>query len=88
MTTLDYNNVFNGWDLSVPLIYSQAVNGSSSMPGSFGLGEGDDRFAVGTTWRYLNNFTIEARYNVFLGSPSETALADRDNVSLSAKYSF
>lgn len=86
--SLDYNNVFNGWDLSVPLIYSQAVNGNSSMPGSFGLGEGDDRFAVGTTWRYLNNFTIDARYNVYLGNPSETTLADRDNFSLSAKYSF
>lgn len=86
--TLDYNNIFNGWDLSVPIIYSQAVNGSSSMPGSFGLSEGDDRFAVGTTWRYLNNFSIEARYNMFLGNPSETYLADRDNVSLSAKYSF
>ncbi|MDN6860773.1 DUF1302 domain-containing protein [Pseudomonas sp. CAN2814] len=86
--TLDYNNVFNGWDLSVPIIYSQAVNGNSSMPGSFGLGEGDDRFAVGTTWRYLNNFSIEARYNMFLGNPSETTLADRDNLSLTAKYSF
>jgi len=86
--TLDYNNVFNGWDLSVPLIFSQAVNGSSSMPGSFGLGQGDDRLGVGTTWRYLNNFSIEARYNMFLGSPSETALSDRDNVSLTAKYSF
>jgi len=86
--SLDYNNVFNGWDLSVPIVFSQAVNGNSSMPGSFGMGEGDDRFAVGTTWRYLNNFTLEARYNMFLGNPSETTLADRDNLSLTAKYSF
>ncbi|WP_374439314.1 DUF1302 domain-containing protein [Pseudomonas panipatensis] len=86
--SLDYNNVFNGWDLTVPIIFSQAVNGSSSMPGSFGLGQGDDRFAVGTTWRYLNNLTVEARYNMYLGNASETPLADRDNLSLSAKYSF
>ncbi|HBP1357938.1 TPA: DUF1302 domain-containing protein [Pseudomonas aeruginosa] len=86
--TFEYNNLFNGWDLSVPVIYSQAVNGSSSLAGSFGLGEGDDRFAVGTTWRYLNNLTVEARYNLFLGDPGESPLADRDNFSLSAKYSF
>ncbi|MNO67711.1 hypothetical protein D3C76_585210 [compost metagenome] len=83
-----YNNVFSGWDLTVPVTYSQAVNGSSSMIGSFGMAEGDDRFAVGTNWRYLNNFSIEARYNVFLGNASESPLADRDNISLTAKYSF
>lgn len=86
--SLEYLNVFNGWDLTVPLIFSQAVNGDSSLPGSFGLGEGDNRLGIGTTWRYLNNLSLEARYNVFLGDAEDTSLADRDNVAISAKYSF
>ena len=86
--SLDYLNIFEGWDLTIPLIYSQSLGGDSSMAGSFGMGEGDDRLGIGTTWRYLNNFTIEARYNAFLGDAGDTPLADRDNFGLSAKYSF
>ncbi|MDH4584848.1 DUF1302 domain-containing protein [Pseudomonas sp. BN415] len=86
--SLDYLNLFEGWDLTIPLIYSQSLGGNSSLAGSFGMGEGDDRLGIGTTWRYLNNFTIEARYNAFLGDAGDTPLADRDNFGLSAKYSF
>lgn len=86
--SLDYLNVFDGWDLTVPLIFSHAVDGDSSLPGTFGLGESDNRLGVGTTWRYLSNLTLEARYNVFLGDAEDTPLADRDNFALSAKYSF
>ena len=83
-----YLNVFDGWDLSVPLVFSQAVNGDSSLLGSFGMGEGDDRLGLGTTWTYLNNLTLEARYNAFLGSAKDTPLADRDNFAINVKYSF
>lgn len=86
--SLEYLNLFEGWDLTIPLIYSQSLGGDSSLAGSFGMGEGDDRLGIGTTWRYLNNFTIEARYNAFLGDAGDTPLADRDNFGLSAKYSF
>lgn len=83
-----YLNVFDGWDLSVPLVFSQAVNGDSSLLGSFGMGEGDDRLGLGTTWTYLNNLTLEARYNAFLGNAKDTPLADRDNFAINVKYSF
>ena len=86
--TLEYLSVFQGWDLSVPLIFSQAVNGDSSQIGTFNLGEGDNRLGIGTTWRYLNNLSLEARYNVFLGDAEDTPLADRDNFAINAKYSF
>ncbi|MNL89537.1 hypothetical protein D3C87_2199180 [compost metagenome] len=52
------------------------------------MGEGDHRLGVGTTWRYLNNLTIDARYNAFLGDAGDTPLADRNNFGISAKYSF
>ncbi len=86
--SLEYLNLFDGWDLTTPLIFSQALGGDSSLGGSFGMGRGDDRLGIGTTWRYLNNLTLEARYNAFLGDSGDTPLADRDNFGISAKYSF
>ncbi|QEY61589.1 DUF1302 domain-containing protein [Metapseudomonas lalkuanensis] len=86
--SLEYLNIFNGWDLTVPLIFSQNLGGDSSIPGTFGMGEGDHRLGVGTTWRYLNNFTVEARYNAFLGDAGDTPFADRDNFGINVKYSF
>lgn len=86
--SLEYLNIFNGWDLTVPLIFSQNLGGDSSLPGTFGMGEGDHRLGVGTTWRYLNNLTLEARYNAFLGDAGDTPFADRDNVGINVKYSF
>ena len=86
--TFAYLNVFDGWDMSIPLVFSQAVNGDSSLLGSFGMGEGDNRLGVGVSWSHLNNLTLETRYNVFLGDAEDTPLADRDNLAISAKYSF
>ena len=72
----------------MPLIFSQNLGGDSSLPGTFGMGEGDHRLGIGTTWRYLNNLTLEARYNAFLGDAGDTPFADRDNVGINVKYSF
>ncbi|WP_439888368.1 DUF1302 domain-containing protein [Pseudomonas sp. MBLB4123] len=86
--TFDYNNVFSGWDMSVPVTYSTAAQRDSSLLGSINSGEGDDRMSVGTTWRYLGNFTVEARYNAYLGNAKNSPLADRDNLALNFKYRF
>ncbi len=86
--TFDYNNVFSGWDMSVPITYSTAAQRDSSLLGSINSGEGDDRMSVGSTWRYLGNFTVEASYNVFLGNAKNSPLADRDNLALNFKYRF
>ncbi|VVP89193.1 hypothetical protein PS934_01453 [Pseudomonas fluorescens] len=86
--TFSYLNLINGWDMSIPLVFSQAVNGDSSLLGSFGMGEGDNRLGVGVSWSYLNNLTLDTRYNAFLGDAKDTPLADRDNLAISAKYSF
>ena len=86
--TLDYNNVFNGWDMSVPITFSSAADGDSAITGAINSGAHDNRFSIGTTWRHLDNFTVEARYNAYLGNPNNTGLADRDNVALNVKYRF
>lgn len=84
----DYNDVFSGWDMSVPLTFSTAAHGDSSMVGSINAGQGDDRASIGSSWRYLGNFTVEARYNAYLGNANNAPLADRDNVALNFKYRF
>lgn len=86
--SFDYNNVFSGWDMSVPVTYSTAAQRDSSLLGSINNGEGDDRLSIGTNWRYLGNFSVEALYSAFLGNASNAPLADRDNVSLTVKYRF
>ena len=85
---LDYNNVFSGWDMSLPVTYSTAAHNDSSMIGSINSGQGDDRASIGSSWRYLGNFTVEARYNAYLGNANNAPLADRDNVALNFKYRF
>ncbi|MCW3479636.1 DUF1302 domain-containing protein [Neisseriaceae bacterium JH1-16] len=90
--TLTYNNVFDGWDLDVPLTFGQLVKGVPAVAGALGsyTGEGDMRLGVGANFKYLNNLQLGLSYNAFLGSPDRRLrpLADRDYWALSAKYSF
>ncbi|MNF81729.1 hypothetical protein D3C84_640150 [compost metagenome] len=86
--SFDYNNVFSGWDLTVPITYSTAAQHDSALLGSINNGQGDDRMSVGTNWRYLGNFSVEALYSAYLGNANNTSLADRDNIALTLKYRF
>jgi len=90
--TLTYNNVFDGWDLDVPLTFGQLVKGVPAVAGSIGAytGQGDMRLGIGANFKYLNNLQLGLSYNAFLGSPDPRLrpLADRDYWALSAKYSF
>jgi len=84
----DYNDVFSGWDMSVPINFSTAAQHDSALTGSINYGQGDDRASIGTTWRYLGNFTVEALYSAYLGNANNSPWADRDNVALNFKYRF
>lgn len=86
--SFDYNDVFSGWDMSLPITFSAAAHNDSSLVGSINSGQGDNRASIGSSWRYLGNFTVEARYNAYLGNPNNSPLADRDNVALNFKYRF
>ncbi|MCO6059901.1 DUF1302 domain-containing protein [Pseudomonas sp. MOB-449] len=83
---LRYIDLFSGWDLSVPITVSQGVRGVSSLSGTYR--EGNTRLSFGTTWQYLGNLAIDARYNLYLGSPDDNPQTDRDHLALSARYSF
>jgi hypothetical protein len=90
--TLSYKNVFNGWDLDVPLTYMHALSGTSPLAGALGslTGDGDQRVSAGVTFTRLNNLTLSLVYQKFLGTPNPVTLplADRDYVLGTATYHF
>ena len=90
--TLSYKNVFTGWDLDVPLTYSDEFTGTSSLNGALGslTGAGDHRVTVGVTFTRLSNLSLSLVYAKFLGSPNPITrpLADRDYVLGTATYHF
>lgn len=88
---LNYDGVFSGWDLEVPISYAHQLSGRTLM-GPVG-GEGDRRLSVGAALTYNQNLSFELTYLDFLGSPStdmktERLLTDRDQLSLVVKYNF
>ncbi|MEP3588971.1 MAG: DUF1302 family protein [Marinobacter sp.] len=88
---LDYPGIASGWDLSVPVNFSHVVDGKTPLQGSISGGEGDRRLSVGTTWKYLGNLELAAKYVAYMGDASikyNRQLTDRDLFTLSAKYSF
>lgn len=92
MATPSWTNVIDGWDLSMPISYAQQLQGTAAVAGAFGglIGEGDRRASLGLTAKYLNNLELGMTYNAFLGDAdlAKRPLADRDYLSVSAKYSF
>lgn len=83
----DYPAVFSGWDLSTKAIWTQNVAGSAYS----GMGRDEKRLTLGADFKYLGNFTVGLTYVGYYGSPSIAdgrTMADRDYVSLSAKYTF
>ncbi|MGF6282792.1 DUF1302 domain-containing protein [Pseudomonas silensiensis] len=84
-----YLGVFDGWDMTVPIAWNQGVKGSGVIQSSGLLNEGDKRLSVGSSLIYLDNLEIGVKYNMFFGDVNDPSqLADRDFVTLNAKYSF
>lgn len=90
--SLTYPGVFAGWDLAVPISYSQQLDGRT-LTGGVG-GEGDIRYSIGASLTYNRNLQIGLTYLGYSGK-SEVAnlteqrlLTDRDQISLVVKYSF
>jgi hypothetical protein len=92
-------NVFPGWDIGIPIAYAHAVNGYSSIAGSFGalFGENDRRIGLSVTAQYLQNLEFALGYNWFLGNPEATVrdspipsnpVTDRDYATFTIKYNL
>ena len=87
---LDYPGIAEGWDLSVPISYSQQLLGQN-MLSNLG-GKGDKIFGVSTEFT-RGNLQLSASYVNWLGKPStddfgSRVLTDRDFVGLGVKYTF
>ncbi|GAB1426001.1 DUF1302 domain-containing protein [Thauera terpenica] len=83
----DYPSVFPGWDLSTKAIWTQNIAGSAYS----GMGRDERRLTLGADFKYLGNFSVGLTYVDYLSSASVKNgrnMADRDYVSLNAKYTF
>ena len=88
--SFSYPAVFPGWDLDVPLVFSDVFSGAAPMVGTISGVQGDRRVSVGTTFKYLGNLEVGLTYIGYLGSPDPimTPFADRSYATASVKYTF
>ncbi len=89
--SLGYPGIFESWDLSVPISWSQQISGRT-LTGGVG-GEGDQRYSIGATLVRGGNLSIGLNYLGFLGNANlalktNRLLTDRDQLSLIVKYSL
>lgn len=81
-----YNDVFEATTLKPFLRFAHDVRGNSEITGNF---EQDRKSAtLGVNFLHNNNTEISIAYNAFWGAYLSNLLADRGNVTFSAKYSF
>ena len=88
--SFSYPGIFPGWDLEVPLRFSSVFSGSAPMAGGIAGMQGDRRYSVGTTFKYLSNLEVAFAVVGYLGSPDplKRPMADRDYATFSMKYTF
>ncbi|GAA0680393.1 DUF1302 domain-containing protein [Marinobacterium maritimum] len=86
---MDYPNLFSGWDLTTKAIWTQNIDGSGFA--GAGLGRDEKRLTLGADFKYLGNMQMGLTWVNYLSSANldkGRTMADRDYVSLSAKYTF
>lgn len=87
-----YPGITSSWDMSIQMAYSNQLQGRT-ITGGVG-GEGDQRLSIGATFTHpVSEVQVSIKYLDYMGDNSldpieQKPLADRDNLSLSAKWSF
>ena len=84
--TSTYNDVFAGVALTPTIRFAHDFKGNSHRTGNFL--ENRKAATVGISALYNQAFETAVAYNVFWGADNSNLLADRDNVTLTLKYSF
>jgi len=86
-TSLLYNDVFAGVNLTPQLAWSHDVKGHAPGPGANFI---EGRKSVGLSLRadYLNQYSATFAYTNYFGGGKLNAISDRDNAALSVSYSF
>ncbi|EKF75279.1 hypothetical protein A11A3_04845 [Alcanivorax hongdengensis A-11-3] len=82
----DYNNIYRGIAMSPSIRFAHDVDGNSPIGGNFM----EDRKAatLGVNFVYLNNLELDLSATTFWGANYSNKLADRNNATVSVKYSF
>lgn len=92
LSYFDKNNVFDGWDMRIPLSYQKALKGRSPLNAAFGslFDEGDKRLGIGVEFTRLQRLTLGINYSGFFGDAHffDRPLADRDTLGVNVRYSF
>lgn len=93
LSFLEKRNVFSGWDLRIPISLQRSIRGRTPLAGAFGslFSERDTRVGIGAEFTRLNKLTLGVSYSGFTGGDPhflDRPLADRDTISVNAKYSF
>jgi hypothetical protein len=92
LALMERRNIFDGWDLQVPVTLGGVISGHSSLLSGLGslMGEGDYRAGTGVSFTWLQKMTLGFTYSAFLGKPhfSERPYADRDYAAVTATYRF
>ena len=86
-----YPGIIENWELGTTLAYSRQLKGRTLLGGVGG--EGDHRLSVGGTMTYKRNFQVGLTYLGYYGEANldpirYRGLTDRDQLSLTMKYSF
>jgi hypothetical protein len=84
-TEFAYNNVMSGVDLTVPIFYSQGIEGTIR---EMNIVEDAKAVSVGLNLSYLQRLEAGIAYTTYFGGGIDNWINDRDNVALTLKYSF
>jgi hypothetical protein len=91
MLISSYPGIIENWELGTNVAYARQLKGRTILGGVGGTG--DHRLSVGATMTYKRNFQVGLTYLGYFGEASldpikYRALTDRDQLSLTMKYSF
>lgn len=82
-----YTNVLNRFNLEPTLVFAHDVEGTAPLPVS-NFVEDRKQLTVRIDANYLNAWTLRLAYSNYYGGGVYNQISDRDNIALSAGYSF
>ena len=89
---IDRKNVFDGWDLQIPMSFAGVGRGHGSLLSGLGslMGKNDRRASVGVNFTYLQRLQLGVNFSAYIGPPdfAERPYQDRDNLGVTLKYNF
>lgn len=86
LLTGNWSNVFAGVSLAPYMVFQHDFKGNSDRTGNFI--EGRKASTLGIDANYLNSMQLGLQYTSYFGAGDNNSLRDRDNVSITGKYSF